>query len=154
MDEESANLGGVMTRVEEVVVTVGPLVCAVKRFAFAPAAAGDDQRRGLRFRRAVLDDQVCAVGNELRIDTENGGQRAFHLRGTVILGLEPADGSVDERAEDGKIREKCGTDAEAGLHDGALRQTKNDGNVRQRFHRVTVYERRFVAPLAHCRRRG
>jgi hypothetical protein len=42
MYEESANLRGVVTRVEEVVVAVGPLVGAVEGFAFAPAPAGDD----------------------------------------------------------------------------------------------------------------
>jgi hypothetical protein len=43
------------------------------------------------------------------------------LRGSVILGLEPTDRGVDERAEDRKVSEKCGTDAEVGLHDGLMR---------------------------------
>src|SRR6266478_6792764 len=99
MDEESANFGSVMAGVEEVVVAVGPLICAVKRLALAPAAAGDDGRRGLRFRRAMLYNQICAVGNELRIDAKDSGQRAFHLRGSVVLRLESADRGVDEREE-------------------------------------------------------
>ena len=109
-----------MTRVEEVVVAVGPLVCAVERLAFAPAAAGDDERRRLRFGRAMLDYEICAIGYELRIDTEDGRQCAFHLRGSIVLGLEAADGGVDERAEDGKIGEEGGTDAEVCLHDGLM----------------------------------
>src|SRR6266478_150639 len=116
MDEESANFGSVMAGVEEVVVAVGPLICAVEGLALAPAAAGDNDRRGLRFRRAMLYNQICAVGNELRIDAEDSGQRPFHLRGSVVLGLEPTDRGVNERAEDGKVGVKCGTDAEVGLH--------------------------------------
>jgi len=42
------------------------------------------------------------------------------LRGSVVLRLESADRGVDERAEDGKVREKCRTDAEVGLHDGLV----------------------------------
>jgi hypothetical protein len=34
--------------------------------------------------------------------------------------LESADRGVDERAEDRKVGEKCGTDAEVGLHDGLM----------------------------------
>jgi hypothetical protein len=43
------------------------------------------------------------------------------LRRGVILGLEAADRGGDESAEDGKVGEKCRTDAEVGFHDG-LRQ--------------------------------
>src|SRR4029077_1910804 len=93
---------------------------AVECFALAPAAAGDDERLRRRFGWAMLDDQVGAVGNELGIDTEDGGQRAFHLRGSVILGLEAADRGIDERAEDGKVGEEGGTDAEAGRHGGLV----------------------------------
>src|ERR1700687_4365770 len=124
MDEESANFGGVMARVEEIVVAVGPLIGAVEGLALAPSTTGDDERLRRRFGWAMLDDQIGAVGNELGIDTEDGGQRAFHLRGRVILGLEAADGGVDERAEDGKVGEKGGADAEAeaeaGGHDGLV----------------------------------
>ena len=120
MDEERANFGGVMARVEEIVVAVGPLVCAVECFALAPSTTGDDERLRRRFGGAMLDDQIGAVGDELGIDTEDGGQRAFHLRGSVILGLEAADRCVDERAEDGKVGKEGGTDAEAGWHGGLV----------------------------------
>jgi hypothetical protein len=69
----------------------------------------------------MLDYQVRAVGYELGIDTKDSCERAFHLRGSVVLRLETPDGGVDERAQDGKVGEKCGTDAEVSLHDG-LRQ--------------------------------
>src|SRR5260370_41529947 len=47
MNKEGADFGGVLTRGEEVVVPIGPLVGAVEGFAFAPAAAGDADWLGL-----------------------------------------------------------------------------------------------------------
>ena len=99
---------------------VGPLIRAIECFAFAPAAAGDEERLRRRFGWAMLDDQVSAVGDELRIDTEDGGQRAFHLRWSVILDLQAADRGVDQRAEDGKVRKEGGADAKAGRHGGLV----------------------------------
>lgn len=116
VDEEGADLGRIATRVKEVVVAVGPLVSTVEGFTLAPPATGDDGRLSLRFSRAILDNQVGAVCDELGIDTEDGGQGPFQLRGCVVQGLQASDGRVDERTKDRKICELSGTDAEIGIH--------------------------------------
>lgn len=151
MNEEGANLGCVMMRVEEVVVPVGPLIGAVEGFAFAPAATGDDDQRGLRFRRAILDNQVCAVGNELSIDSEDSGERALHLRLSVVLRLELTDRSVDEGAEDGKIRKKGGTDARVCLHDEPMQIVA--AKTPQRFWYLFLLKGRYDAGAVLAARR-
>jgi hypothetical protein len=115
MNEKGADFGGVATWVEKIVVPVGPLVGAVEGFAFAPSAAGNDDRRRIRLRGTILHNQIRTVGNELCVDAENRGQRAFHLRGSVVLRLESANGRVDQVAEDGQVCENGGTYAEVWL---------------------------------------
>ena len=116
MNEEGANLSSVMMRVEQVIVPVVPLIGPVKSFALAPAAAGDDDWRSLRFRRTILDNQEGTVRDELSIDSEDGSQRTFHLCGSVVLRLEAADGGINERAEDGKVSSGGRADADVCLH--------------------------------------
>ncbi len=65
MNEEGAYFGRITTRVEKFVVPISPLIRAVKGFAFAPAAAGDDDRRRLRLRRTILHNQIRTVRYEL-----------------------------------------------------------------------------------------
>ena len=48
VDEEGANLGGIALRVKQSILASGPMVAAVERFAFAPAAAADYAPRSAR----------------------------------------------------------------------------------------------------------
>jgi hypothetical protein len=116
VDEEGANLGGVASWIEQVVVTVGPLVGTVESFAFAPAATGDNGRGSWRFRRAMLDNKISTIGNKLGIDAENRGERALSLRRSVVVSLKLTDGSVDEGAKDREVCWYGGADAEIRLH--------------------------------------
>lgn len=97
-------------------MAIGPLIGAVERVAFAPAAAGDDDRCRLRLRRTILHNQIGTVGYELSVNPENRRQRAFHLRGGVVLRLQPTDGRVNQLAQDGQVCENGGTYAEVWLH--------------------------------------
>jgi hypothetical protein len=118
MDEERADLGRVVKWVEKVVVAVGPLICAVESLAFAPAATSDHDGRRLRFRRAIFNNQVGAVGDELGVDTEDGGERALSLRGSVVVRLKLTYGGFNQRTQEGEVRFDGGTDAEIRLHGG------------------------------------
>jgi hypothetical protein len=67
-------------------------------------------------RGTILHNQIRTVGYELRVDAENGRQRAFHLLASVILCLQPPHGRVNQLAEDGQVCKKRGAYAEVWLH--------------------------------------
>ena len=104
VDEEGANFCGVLARVEQSVFTAGPAVAAVESLPFAPAAAADDDGRGAG--RGGFGNEVGAIGDELCINAEDGLERAFDLRGSVVMCLQFAGGGVDERAHGGDV---CGS---------------------------------------------
>ena len=56
-------------------------------------------------RRCGLHGEVGAVGDQLGVNSVNGVERAFELRGGVVGGLQGADGGVDYFAEAGDV---CG----------------------------------------------
>src|SRR4029077_11247605 len=98
-------------------MAVGPLIGAVKSLSFAPASARDDRWRDLRVRRAMLHNQIGAVGDELRIHAEDGCQRAFPLRRSVIVGLETSNRRIDEHAQHCQVSKKRGTHVGVWRHD-------------------------------------
>src|SRR5882762_7266002 len=65
----------------------------------------------------MLRNEIGAIGDEVRVHAEDGLQRAFSLRGGVVIGLEAADGSVDENAQDREVGKNSGTNAEVWQHD-------------------------------------
>jgi len=77
MDEEGADLGRVRLRIELGGIAIGARVAAEQRASAAPAATGRETARR-------LDDEIAAVVNELRIDSERAAQRAFDLRRRVV----------------------------------------------------------------------
>ncbi len=92
MNEEGANLGGVVLRVEQRRLAASPLIAAIEGFAFAPAAASDDG--WVRF-RDFFGNKISSIRNQLRVNPVNRRQRAFDLRGCVILRLQTTDRGVD-----------------------------------------------------------
>src|SRR5205085_687241 len=86
MNEEGADLGGIVIRIEQVVVPIGPLIGAVQSFSLAPSTARDDFLVRERFRGTIFHNEIGAVGDELRVDAENTGQRTFSLRESVVTG--------------------------------------------------------------------
>jgi len=101
MDEEGANLCGVVARVEKSVFAPGPAVAAIEGFAFAPTAAADDDGRGAG--GGGFGDEVGSVRDELGINAEDGLERAFDLGGSVIMRLQFAGGGVDENTHGGDV---------------------------------------------------
>src|SRR5947209_17163144 len=107
MDEESTNLGGIAPRVEQNILTAGPAVAAIERFAFAPAAAANNHPLRLRVRspptslliKGRFCNDVRAISNELAVHPKNRFQCAFDLRRIVVLSLQATRGSFDQFAQ-------------------------------------------------------
>src|SRR6267142_5416321 len=111
MDEERANLRGIVKGIEKLVFSARPAVTAIQSLALAPAAATDNQTRGsvilwfmaLTSARYCLRDEVRPVGNQLAIHSKNGLERTFNLRRRIIVRLQAAYGRSDERLQDRNI---------------------------------------------------
>lgn len=99
VDEDGSNLGSVGGGVEPFGDPAGAVVAAEEGFAETPAsAAGQDAGIG-----QGLGDEVGLVGDELCIEAESVAYRSFHLHGGIVVGLQPADGLLDESVERGDI---------------------------------------------------
>src|SRR5258706_7343846 len=100
MDERSAILGDMATRVQERILATRPMIAPVERLAFARAAASDNNpfgwgvlcSRALDSGRLGLRYDIRSVGDELAIDAKNGFERALDLCRRVVLRLQSADG--------------------------------------------------------------
>src|SRR5712692_635328 len=111
MDEESANLCRIAKGVQQRIFAPRPMIAPVKRLALAPATATDDHQfvsRVLYFSALGKDrfgfrHDIRSVGDELTIDAENGFERAFNLRRSVLLGLQSAHGRLDQSTQNGNI---------------------------------------------------
>ena len=105
MDEEGADFRGVGRGVEEAVVAAGAMVAAEGRFAAGPAAAGYQAADGdeVRWIFKRFDGEVGLIGDELGIKAEPGADGLVDLGGGIVVGLQAADGSLDERAEVGDV---------------------------------------------------
>ena len=112
MDEDGADFGGVGGGIEKFGFANGGVVAAEERFAFAPTATGDDGffagGGGCCFRY-----EIGLVGEKLRVEAENSAESAFDLCGSVVVGLEDADGGFDECVEGGDV----GLSGEADVED-------------------------------------
>ena len=79
MDKKGSDFRGITRRIKQVVLAAAPRVSAVKRFAFAPTAAADQNRRGagggLR-----LHSEVSSVRNKLSVYAIDYFQREFDLK--------------------------------------------------------------------------
>ena len=93
MNEDGANFGGVGGGIEKVGFAEGGVVAAEEGFAFAPTAAGDDGFCGEA--GGCFRYEIGLVGEELGVEAENGAEGAFDLCGSVVVGLEDADGGFD-----------------------------------------------------------
>jgi len=89
IDEKSADLGRIDLRVELARVALGVAVATEQRTAVAPTAAADQ----LSFQ---LHDEVGAILDELRIDSECTAQRPLDLLRLVILRSELAGGARNQ----------------------------------------------------------
>src|ERR1700728_180868 len=103
VDEEGADFGGVDARGEEGVVASRTMVAAIGGFAARPATAGSEVAHGWKVVRiggcGDFDGKVGLVGDELCVKAEPGADSLLDLRGRVIVGLQTADGGLDERTE-------------------------------------------------------
>jgi len=109
--KEGTNLCGIAKRVQQRILAPRPVVAAIKRLALAPAAATNDHQTSWRVRRAGaiawarfgLRHDIRSVSDELAIDAKNGFERAFDLRGRVILRLQSTHGRFDQPTQNGDI---------------------------------------------------
>jgi hypothetical protein len=90
IDEEGADPGGIDTGIELRLIALGARIAPEERPPPAPSAARHDEAR-LRH-----DDEVSAVANQGRVDTERPTERRFDLRRRVVRGAERADRARDE----------------------------------------------------------
>jgi len=86
------------------------LVAAEERVAPAPAAAARD-------RVAVLRDEVGAVGDQVRVHSEDVPDRGLDLGRRVVIAAESARRSLDQLAQDRDVRGLGETDHEALVHE-------------------------------------
>jgi len=63
-------------------------------------------------------DEVGAVFDQLRVETENGAECAFNLGLGVVGSLETADGCFNQRVQSRNVLFRCETESEfsAGIH--------------------------------------
>ncbi len=100
MDEKGADFCGIAGWIEKIVFADGRVVAAEEGFAMAPAAtAYDDPGAGC----FCFGDKIGAVGDELRVETENCAECAVDLFECVVVFLQAADGGFDERVESGFV---------------------------------------------------
>ena len=94
MDEDGADFCGVDGGIEESCFAVGAVVAAEESAPVAPTAtAGDDAGlNGSPGGVKRLSDKVGLVFDELGIEAECVAERAFNLRGIVVVLLQLADG--------------------------------------------------------------
>lgn len=97
MDEDGADFGGVGLGVEEIGLAEGGFVGSKEGFAHGPAAASSQFAR-------IFGDEVGAVADELGVEAEDGAEGALDLRGGVVVGLQAANGGLDEGVEGGDVR--------------------------------------------------
>jgi hypothetical protein len=89
MNEEGADLGGIVSRVQQGVFAGGELVAAVESPSFAPAARGDDF--GAAAEAQDFRHEIGPIQDQLAVDAVYGLQRAFDLSGRIVLRLQAAD---------------------------------------------------------------
>src|SRR5262249_31176861 len=77
------------------------VIAAEKSLAFAPAATSDKDS----FTRSSrsFGHEIRFVHDELRVQPQDCAESAFDLCGSVVVGLEDANGCFDEGAENGDI---------------------------------------------------
>jgi len=83
MHKDGADLGSVGYWVEQFGFTVGAMVCAEEGFAFGPSAAACQALPVEGF-----GDKISTICDELRVDAQDGAQRALDLRGRVVVCLQ------------------------------------------------------------------
>jgi len=88
MDEDGTDFRGIYIRVEREGDAMGAVVASEEGVAKAPAAAAGE---GFGF-VCRLGDEVGLVGDQLGIEAECVAERAFNLRGIVVVLLQLADG--------------------------------------------------------------
>ena len=98
VDEDGTDPGGVVGWIEDGAEAGGTVVAAEEGSAEAPAAAGDELRRGW-----LGGDEVGAVGDELGVETEGVAEGTFDLGGGVVIGLEAANGELYELLKGGDV---------------------------------------------------
>jgi hypothetical protein len=88
------------------------MVAAIGSFAAGPATARREPANGRQVFGVVqgFDDEISLVGDELGVQAEPGANGLIDLRGGVVVGLEAADGSFNQRAEVGDIAGGGGED--------------------------------------------
>ena len=99
IDEEGTDLRrlGLGSRVEE--SRPARAIAAEQRRAKAPAAAADHLP-------VFLDHEISLVGQQLGVDPEGAAQRAFNLRGPVVLRAQTTRGTRDQCLERGHVGER------------------------------------------------
>jgi len=129
VDEEGADFCGVVKGIEQRILAAGPVIAAVKSFAFAPATAADkDVLRGLILlvilltgthfgSRMRFGNEVRSVRDQLSVDAEDRFECAFNLRGSIVFRLQAAHGSFDKFAEHGNIGGNSEAKTDRGLQE-------------------------------------
>src|SRR5579862_2134062 len=113
MNEEGANFGSVVLRVEQRRLAASPLIAAIKGFALAPTPTSDNGPA--RF-RAFFRHKIRFVRYQLSINPIDGCERAFNLRGRVILRLQAADGGIDQIPKNGNVGGGSGSNVNLHAH--------------------------------------
>jgi len=105
VDEDGADFCGVGGRIEEGCFAAGAVVAAEEGPAIAPAAAAGDNAglNGGPGGVKRLRDEVSPVIDELGVEAESVAERAFDLRGSVVVLLQLADGLLNQRAQGGDV---------------------------------------------------
>ena len=94
MDEEGADFGSVGCWVEQFGFTVGAIVCAEEGFAFGPSAVACQALPVEGF-----GDKISTICDELRVDAQDGVQRAFDLCRRVVVCLQATHRSFNQHVE-------------------------------------------------------
>jgi len=94
MNEDSAHLSGVGCWVEQLGFTAGAAVCAEESLAFGPSTAACQPLSVDGF-----CDKVGAIRNELCVDAQDGAERAFDLRGRIVVRLQAPRRGFNQRVQ-------------------------------------------------------
>src|SRR5205814_9440020 len=129
--EESANFRGVDPRVEISCVPLATLVTAKQRLAKAPAATADDNP-------IFLDDEISAVLNELRVNTEGALEGALDLLLSIVRSAEAARGAGDQVLQHIPLGQRCLAHSQ---HYFDSRSLNNNCSATSLAVRVSVYGR-------------
>lgn len=141
VNEEGADLRSVASGIEERILPTGPVIAAVKCFAFAPATTPDNYRLGgLVLLRSELDtdglsfgDEIRSVGDQLAVHSEYGLERAFDLGRGIVLRLQAAHRRIDQRAQSWNVRGNGEAEVDFGLHKASQMVAASTKNREKNF---------------------